>query len=498
MRHSKTEAGWFDGWLLAGLIFAFYVNTLAPSVLWGDSAHFQRTASQGVLDADGGGRFVWFQAARLFLQLPWGEPAWRVSLLSAAAGALTVLCSVAAARQAGLSRAAAAAAGLALAVSHTFWIHAVRAEIYTVFMALMALELWLWFRWRPDSWLPGAAAVLLLGPLVLAHQMTVLLLPALAYLLWRRRTWLTPRQWAGLFATLAISAGLAAIVLQRQVGANTWGDSLVIYFTRFGRDFTPALFDFSLADFPRDAVTFLAFFLLQFIGPSLLLIGVGAKQWLRSRGAGEEAWMALALLYLADLLFAFSYRVNDQYVFYLPGYLACVLFSGRGWDALARLWRPMRRRFFRFAFLALLVVTPIGAYATASQLFATLELNPLGIRQLPYREPNVYFLWPATHRDDGAAQFARAALRAIPPGSLLIADYTPFEPLAYVQSVEALGASVRLVQIQPEDDLGALIDGQAAGEEVFLADNNPRYYRLESLPGVVIEPFDMIYRLVRP
>ncbi len=498
MRHSKTEAGWLDGWLLAGLILVFYVITLAPTVLWGDGAHFQRTASQGVLDADGGGRLVWFQAARLFLHLPWGEPAWRVNLLSAAAGALTVLCIVAAARQAGVSRAAAAVAGLALAVSHTFWIHAVRAEIYTVFLALMALELWLWFRWRPESWLSVAAAVLLLGPLVLAHQMTVLLLPAFAYLLWRRRTWLTPRQWVALFAALAISAGLAAIALQRQVGASTWGDSLVIYFTRFGRDFTPALFDFSLANFPRDAATFLAFFVLQFIGLSLVLIWVGAKHWLRSRRAGEEAWIALAVLYLTDLLFAFSYRVNDQYVFYLPGYLVCVLFSGRGWDALATSWRPMQQRFLRFALLALLVVTPISAYAAASQLFAALELNPLGIRQLPYREPNRYFLWPATQRDDGAAQFARAALRAIPPGSLLIADYTPFEPLAYVQSVEALGAGVRLVQVQPEDDLGALIDRLGAGGEVFLADNNPRYYRLESLPGVVIEPFDVIYRLAKP
>ena len=225
MRHSKTEAGWLDGWLLAGLILVFYVITLAPTVLWGDGAHFQRTASQGVLDADGGGRLVWFQAARLFLHLPWGEPAWRVNLLSAAAGALTVLCIVAAARQAGLSRAAAAVAGLALAVSHTFWIHAVRAEIYTVFLALMALELWLWFRWRPESWLSVAAAVLLLGPLVLAHQMTVLLLPAFAYLLWRRRTWLTPRQWVALFAASSFTSPALAETSHPRSSTSRWRTS---------------------------------------------------------------------------------------------------------------------------------------------------------------------------------------------------------------------------------------------------------------------------------
>ena len=495
MHPDKSDPGRLNGWLLAGLALVFYVITLAPTVLWGDGAHFQRSAHQGVLDADGGGRFVWFQAARLFMRLPLEDPAWRVNLLSAVAAALTVLGIVATARQAGLSRAAAAAAGAILAVSHTFWVHAVRAEIYTVFTCLMSLELWLWFRWRPDDRRPLAAAILLLGPLMLSHQMTVLLLPALAYLLWRRRAWLAPRQWAGIAAALLVSVGLAALVLRWQTGASTLAGSLVSYFTRFGRDFTPALFDFSPATFPRDAATWAAFFFLQFVGPGLVLIGLGAGHWLRKRHAGEEAWAALTILYLTDLLFAFSYRVNDQYVFYLPGYLACVLFAGRGWDVLAKSWRPVQQRFGRLALLTLLVVTPISAYATASWLFTTLKLNPLGIRQLPFREANRYFLWPATHGDDSAAQFARAALDALPPGSLLIADYTPFEPLMYVQRAEGRGAGVRLIQVQPEDDLGTLIDEVGSGDAVFLADNNPRYYRLESLGGAVLEPFGVVYRL---
>jgi hypothetical protein len=496
MNRGLTASGWRTGALLAGLVLLFYLITLAPTALWGDSGHFQRTAYQGALDADGGGRFVWFQAARLFLRLPWGEPAWRVNLLSAVAGALTILGVIAAARQAGLSHAAAAAAGLMLAVSHTFWLQAVRAEIYTVFAALMSLELWLWFRWRPENKLPVVAAILLLAPLVLAHQMTVLLLPALAYLLWRRRSWLGLRQWGGLLAIALGTLGISVLVLHWQVGASTLIGSLVMYFTHFGIDFASAFLDFSLADLPRDAITFIAFFCLQFVGPGLILIFMGVVSWLRARQAGEEVWAALAVLYLTDVLFAFSYRINERFVFFLPGYLVCVLFAGRGWDALARSWRPLQQRVVQAALLALLVVTPIGAYATSSLLLTTLKLNPLGIRQLPYREPNRHFLWPATAGDDGAARYARAALSAIPPGSLLIADYTPFEPLAYVQSAEGLGAGVRLVQIHPEDDLGALIEELGAGAEVFLADNNPKYYRLDTLPGFVVEPVGVVYRLV--
>ena len=69
MRHSKTEAGWLDGWLLAGLILVFYVITLAPTVLWGDGAHFQRTASQAYwMPMAAAARLV--PGQRLFLHLP--------------------------------------------------------------------------------------------------------------------------------------------------------------------------------------------------------------------------------------------------------------------------------------------------------------------------------------------------------------------------------------------------------------------------------------------
>jgi len=46
--------------------------------------------------------------------------------------------------------------------------------------------------------------------------------------------------------------------------------------------------------------------------------------------------------------------------------------------------------------------------------------------------------------------YARSVLEALPPGATLLADYTPYETLSYVQLVEKLGTGVHLVQCNPE------------------------------------------------
>ena len=92
--------------LLGVAALVLYVGTLAPTVLWGDDAYFQRTAFTGELPPDGGGHWLWLQAAQFMVHLPWGDGAtgdgaigdiaigdiaYRTNLLSAIAAAGTVL-----------------------------------------------------------------------------------------------------------------------------------------------------------------------------------------------------------------------------------------------------------------------------------------------------------------------------------------------------------------------------------------------------------------------
>ena len=70
--------------------YSFFLWSLAPSVLWGDEAFFQRSAFDGTLPRDGGGHWLWFVLARVIVQVPLGEVAYRVNLLSGLAAVATI------------------------------------------------------------------------------------------------------------------------------------------------------------------------------------------------------------------------------------------------------------------------------------------------------------------------------------------------------------------------------------------------------------------------
>jgi hypothetical protein len=511
-----------------------YVATLAPTVLWGDDAYFQRTAFTGELRPDGGGHWLWLQAAQFLVHLPWGavatgdsavvDIAYRANLLSAIAAAGTIALLYLALRAAHISRQGAIAASLSLVVSHTLWMHAVRAEVYTLFALLLMLHFLLWFLWKRRRAWPLIAAAALFGLTLLGHQMALLLLPAWAFLLWRRRAWLQGRQWAITVAALVLGLLPFFAVLRLQIMLPTgasWLGALRLYFTHAGADFSGALFDFSPAALPRDAVMWLALLVLQFVGPALLLIvwGIWEQRFRRSPAADEQtqpprpgqnggrlrprrrtnnAWTALLIFYTINVLFAFSYRVNDRFVFFLPGYLALALFVGAGWDALRR-WLAARRQpdaaLFIWPLLGLLLLTPALTYFATPRLLATLDLNPLNVRELPGRDPNRFFLWPPKHDEWGARDYAESALEALPQAGVLVADHTPLEPLLFLQEVEGLRPDVRLIKIEPGDDLSPILDKYSPDIPVFLADENPDYYAWQEIPGASLEQVRVVWRL---
>lgn len=555
---SRRAAPALAAFALAAAALALYLATLAPTVLWGDSGYFQWSAAAGHLKRDAGGHALWLALARTFIRLPWGDVAHRVNLLSAAAAAATLVALFGAMRAAGLRAPAAGVGCLALMVSHTFWMHAVRAEVYTVFTAAMAVQLWLWFAWRPGRPWPVAAAAALGGATVLAHQMAVLLVPAAAFLVWRQRAWLTPR--ARLACAGLLAAGLApfAAVVAWQAAGGSFADALWAHFTRVDTDFTAALFDVHPAALPRDAALWLALLALQFPGPA----GWWALRGLRDLprpGLPATPWRVLAIAYATTAAFALSYRVNDRFAFFLPSYVIFAFFVARGWEHAAahragsridanpgaaspsnsephaaasapppgpgatdlpQAAPPMpsggdagpgpdrpRRRSRRaalaplpvLAVLAALAMPPV-AYRAASGWLAGpgsgLAARALPVRALPGRDPARYFLWPPSHLETSAAAFARRALASLPPGAVLLADHTPYQPLQYVQRVEGVRRDVRLVRVEPTDDLrAAAARGSRDAAERFLADDNAAYYDLPSLAPDCVVPYGVVYRV---
>ncbi len=476
--------------LFWGSIFLFYWLTLAPSILWGDNAYFQRAAFTGVLKQDGGGHWLWLQLAQLLVGSNAASAAYRTNLLSAVAAIITLIFLSGAMRTFKLGWTSITLACLSLAVSHTFWMHAVRAEVYTVFTAAIALQLWLWLSWRPGRFWTLHLAGALFGTTLLAHQMAILFIPAALLLLWHQRDWFSRRDWVTFLGVSLLGfLPFIAVISQQIEGANLI-HSLRLYFTHVDVDFAPVMFDFSLTQLPLDLATWLGLLGLQFVGVSGLLGIYG----LHKTSLKQTAPLTLLVFYTTSVFFAFSYRVNDQFVFYLPSYLAFSFFIAIGWQKIEGLAWPNMRLVTLSTFLLAFII-PISVYYAVPRLLTAADMNPLNVRILPGREPNQFFLWPASNGDYGADSFAREALDITIPGSSIIADHTPFEPLRFVQVIEGLRQDVTLIRIEPGENLEPVVLQLDPNKAIYLADNNPNYYNLASLAEACLKPVGNIYQL---
>jgi transmembrane protein TMEM260 (protein O-mannosyltransferase) len=169
---------------VALFVFVLYLRTLAPTVLYLDSPFLLDVAMLQVHASVLGitqptGYPTWTMLAHLFTYLPFGDPAYRANLASAAFGAAAMFVLFFAARLLSGRIWAAAAGSLAFAVGNVFWSQAVIAEVYTLNALSVALalgSLLLWREHRRDRYLLLSAFVV--GLSMTNHLTSGLLLPA--------------------------------------------------------------------------------------------------------------------------------------------------------------------------------------------------------------------------------------------------------------------------------------------------------------------------------
>jgi len=154
--------------VLIGLsVLAIYIRTLAPSLLWGDSAEFQ-TLSYTLGMTHPSGYMTQIMLGKLFTYIPVGNIAYRVNLMSAVFGALAVAQVYLIVRMLGGLSIAGISASMMLALSELFWRRALVAESYAI-AASMVSTVWLLFLFwrRTQNWrylfLAGFAGGLSMG-----------------------------------------------------------------------------------------------------------------------------------------------------------------------------------------------------------------------------------------------------------------------------------------------------------------------------------------------
>jgi len=218
---------------------------------------------------------------------------------------------------------AAGAAVLALALSRSFWINSVVAEIYAFGLALAAALLWLAVRYdETRSAKTLLALAFVWGQAVVHHRLAVLMAPALAVLV-------APGLWSDRrrFALLAGSVGMGLLAfafylympLRARMGAWTYGDPGTwqgFWFLFWAREvpflLVPPSTAAGLLENARAALATLA---AEWTAPGLLAAGVGlivAAAWRKTRRLGW-ALVALAAAFIAFVL-TFHEAVSSEEV----------------------------------------------------------------------------------------------------------------------------------------------------------------------------------------
>ena len=276
-----------------------------------------------------------------------------MNVASAAYGAAAVGLSTLLTSRIAHSRTAGLASGLFLAFSYTFWSQAITAEVYTLHLlsvgaALLALQ-----NWAERQTVGALALFYALYALGFGNHLSmVLLLPALGvFLLIHRRPGAGDPLRPGMIAMAAAIAAAAALqyawnfrglwasieppaALAEAFGEfwfdvtkADWRETLVMNVSETGLQTRPAMYWFDVRQ--------------QFGLPGVWLAGIGMSYMLvrwPSRG------LLLLLLYLANLIFAWTYNVGDAYIFFLPSHYILALCAGAGVAAIVALTSRISNR----------------------------------------------------------------------------------------------------------------------------------------------------------
>lgn len=396
--------------------------------------HGDRAGIQGLAMAHP----LYIMLAKAFAWLPLGPYAFRVNLFSGVCAAVALGLMADLLNTLTRSKFAAICGVMLLGVSHTFWMHAVIAEVYSLYAVALLAELWLiqrYFATRKAGWL--IAALFVNGLNLSNHLLAILHWPAYAVVVGAalRKKTLTPR----MLPTLALAVLIGASHYLALIAASIWGGQPVLAAMKESIVGPPSRAGVVLAhsfSVVQLLTRSLQFFVLNFPTPLAVLAPVGL--WAACKRV-ETRGIALfsAGIFGVGYVFAFRYLVPDQFVFYYPCYVMFALFAALGIPTVARS-RAAR------AVCLVLALLPAGVYEVAPKIARDRGLALGFNRQIPYRENYSYFLQPRKNGDGGAERFAREALQTASPDGLLIGDSTIQNAVSYARDVLGVCPDVTL------------------------------------------------------
>jgi 4-amino-4-deoxy-L-arabinose transferase-like glycosyltransferase len=425
--------------------FLLYLSTLAPGMLRGDSGEFQwAMASLNVAHATGYPLFTLLGHAWQLVPLS-PNVAWQLNLLAPFFGALaaaTIFLLI----RAVTSRGDASLIGaLFFALAPVMWFNASILEVYSFHAFLLALLLYLLFRWSqaPEQNTPLYLAFLVLGLAAAHHRLIVLALPAvLVWILLTDRRFLLDVPRLLLCVLLVVPGLLLYAYVPLRLLPEGFSLDFAVNDVILGREYASSL----LREINPLPVLLEIPFRNFHIGLLLALLGA-VTLFRRHRNLNLALW----LVYLFDVVFALIYSVPDIQVFLTSSFVVTAVWIGAGAASLLE-W--------------------VGARVSAERsprvqmlLAVILLLSPLfGLAQYPQ-------IQTAVAAEAAPEARARAIAAAnITEGALLELDWETATALRFLQTTERLrpDLDVQLIGMNGRDPYWRALQNANAGRAVWI------------------------------
>jgi hypothetical protein len=432
------------GYLFFLAAFGFlYIYTCSPGAQWQDSGMFQYRIWHN--DIRGGlglalAHPLYHLIGIAFKHISIGEFGFRVNLISALCGAITVANIYLFIYVFLDNKKAAAIGALSLGLSWTFWQHCTIAEVYTLYTALLSLELLflvLYFRTAKPLYL--LLMMFANGVSIANHMFGIIpcscyVLLAL-YLLYNKQISLKHIVF-GFCCWMIGALPYTWLIFDYYLVSNNFIQTIrsALFGEMYSEDVLSAKMTMTIV---KENLIFICY---NFASPSIIFIGLG---FVYLRRQVKQYWQYLILLAIILLffLFAFRYTVPDRYAFFIPFYLCCALLVGVGAKHILDRFNTN----LVFVFMVIFTFSPVVIYAVVPKIAQQKSISMGTNREIPYRNEYQYFLTPWQGANTAPTLFAKEALEAVSDDGVIFADGTTLYALWYMQTVFGMKPDVQVV-----------------------------------------------------
>ncbi len=516
-------------------VFAFYLFTLSPSLSWGDGVRLQREVITGesfiiaeLVDRQISpdpypfsklGIAAWDHPLYVVIGntlvnigtalFPDSNPLWWVNLVSAIFGAGAIALVFRIGNQLTGESLGPAAAALMLAVSHTYWWHAATPEVYTLHAYLLLSALWFFIKFLEIGKRPAIAAGAFHIGLALSNHFLagLVVFPILVFTASNYRE-LRQKKVFELRSVLVVGfsflLGFALILVQglRMLGFFSVSE---LYGGITGTAFFDNLPSLSVLE---SFVRYLGMLVIQF---SPLGFALGAAGLITTWRARSNTVRLIPLLYFTYMLFGVLYRVPDQFAFHLTSYVMFALAIPFGWIAFKERLSPWAGKLSAGLVFLFIILAPFFYMILAA------NLPRIGLSERAFGIPAIgigvrdgldFYIDPNKRGDDAAYRFGSRTLDALPPGSVVLAQwYTDSDEyfiFRYFQVVEGRRPDVQVAGWTETDPFDFdsqlavdLVEREIRQHAVYLASLSEQYYAAgKLLSAYCIVPEAGLYRVL--